>query len=357
MKANTREKVILSSIGEAEREVKTAMNVPAGYVEVRLSTKGRVGAPAVVHVRNFKISDIIALSMSDRVNTPIRLINILNEAILEDTDVAYWHEREIEELMVYIFLNFYSGVLKDVQFPVNDDDREFIRKQPDGAKKLEDLDKGLWVPRTDINIAKAVDTYDIPDDYTPRISITNKKTGMNVVFDFIKYGDQIVIKDWLDSYFAEDEARFSRVRKQIDFNNNLSRQFLEDPSNVDKYIEIDRDEENAYMDYLVRRTQAITDVAHIVSIVEIDGEDISGLSVGEKYEKLCNDARIDYNLIAHLSKRQAKVPIGIKPEVEMFNPITEEVVKRPFSFRIPIILQALQLSGSDDDDDCFIDED
>ena len=124
MKANSREKVILSSIGEAEREVKTAMNVPAGYVEVRLSTKGRVGAPAVVHVRNFKISDIIALSMSDRTNIPIRLINILNEAILEDTDVANWHEKEIEELMVYIFLQFYSGVLKDIQFPVNDEDRE-----------------------------------------------------------------------------------------------------------------------------------------------------------------------------------------------------------------------------------------
>ena len=232
-----------------------------------------------------------------------------------------------------------------------------IEKMPDGDKKLEDLDKGLWVPRTDIDIAKSVDTYDVPDDWTPRIAITNKKSGLRVVFDFIKYGDQIVIKDWLDSYFAEDEARFSRVRKQIEFNNNLSRQFLEDPSNVDKYIEIDKDEENAYMDYLVRRTQAITDVAHIVSIVEIDGEDVSGLSVGEKYEKLCNDARIDYNLIAHLSKRQAKVPIGIKPEVEMFNPITEEVVKRPFSFRIPVILQALQLSGSDDDDDCFVDED
>lgn len=357
MKTNTREKVILSSIGEAEKEVKTAMAVPAGYVEVRLSTKGRVGAPAVVHVRNFKISDIIALSMSDRLNTPVRLINILNEAILEDTDVAHWHEKEIEELMVYIFLNFYSGTLKDVQFPVNDEDREFISKQPDGKKRLEDLDKGLWVPRTDINIARDVDTYDIPDDYTPRISITNKRTGLKVVFDYIKYGDQIVIKNWLDSHFAQDEARFSKIRKQIEINNNLSSQFLNDPSNVDKYIEIDKDEENAYMDYLVRRTQAITDVAHIVSIVEIDGEDVSGLSVGEKYEKLCNDARIDYNLIAHLSKRQAKVPIGIKPEVTMLNPITNEVVKRPFSFRIPVILQAMQLFGADDNDDCFDDED
>ena len=37
----------------------------------------------------------------------------------------------------------------------------------------------------------------------------------------------------------------------------------------------------------------------------------------------------------------------------MNDPITGEVVKRPFSFRIPLIIQALQLSGDDDNDDCY----
>ena len=356
MTTNKREKVILSSIGEAEREVQTAKKVPAGYIEVRLSTKGKVGAPALVHVRNFKISDIIALSMSGILDLPVRLISILNEAILEDVDVAQWHEKEIEELMVYIFLQFYSGVLRDVKFPITEEDREVIKNSPHGEERLQDLDDGKWVPRTDINIAKGVSTYDVPNDYSPRVTITNKKTGFKVTFDYIRYGDQLVIKNWLDSYFAQDEARFARIKKQIEINNDLSSQFLDNPNYLDKYIEIDKDEESAYRDYLIRRTQAITDIAHIVSIVEIDGEDISKLSVGEKYEKLAHDARIDYNLIAHLSKLQAKTPIGIQPEVEMLDPITNEVVKRPFSFRIPTIIQALQLSGTDDYDDCFDDE-
>lgn len=357
MTANKREKVILSSIGEAEREVFNAKMIPAGYIEVKLSTKGRVGAPAIIHVRNFKISDIIALSMSGNVDLPVRLINILNDAIYEDVDVAQWHEKEIEELMVYIFLQFYSGILKDVQYPVSESDREYIRKMSDGESRLKDLDEGKWVPRTDINIAKGVDTYEVSDDYNPRVTIKNKKTGFKVTFDYIKYGDQIVIKNWLDSYFAKDEARFAKVRRQLEINNDLSYQFLDNPDVINKYIEIDKDEENAYRDYLIRRTQAITDIANIVSIVEIDGEDVSGLSVGEKYEKLAHDARIDYNLIAHLSKKQSKAPIGIKPDVEMLDPITNEVVKRPFSFRIPVIIQALQLSGNDDYDDCFDDED
>lgn len=353
MKENNRSNIILSSIGEAEKAVKTASEIPAGYVEVRLSTRGKVGAPEVLHVRNFKVSDIIALSMSDRLEIPVRLVNILNEMIWEDVDVAKWHEREVEELMVMIFLTFYKGVLTDIPFLVDEKDLEYLEKQEGGKDKIKAIKDGNWVPRVDVNISKDVSTYDVPDDYNPRITIINKKTGFRVTFDYIKYGDQIVIRNWLDSYFADEEARFARIKKQIDINDDLSRQFLDDPSALDKYIELDKDEENEYREYIVKRAQTITDIANIVSIIEIDGRDVSGLSVGEKYEELKDDARIDYNLISHLSKIQAKTPIGIKPEIEVVDPITREVVKRPFSFRIPVIIQALQLSGDDDDDDCY----
>lgn len=356
MKANSRNSIILSSLGEAEKAVKAVSEVPAGYIEVKLSTRGKVGAPEVIHVRNFKVSDIIGLSMSTQMELPIRLTEILDDMILEPVSTSSWHEKEIEELMVYIFLSFYRDTIDDVVFPWDDSDIEYLKGTENGEQKIKDLQSGKWVPRTSINIAKNVDTYDIPDDYNPRMTIVSKKTGFRVTFDYIKYGDQIVIKNWLDSYFANEEARFSRIKKEIDINNNLSRQFLDDPSKLDKYINIDENEENEYRNYLIRRTQTITDVAHIVSIINIDGEDISGLSIGEKYEKLSDDARIDYNLIKHLSQRQAKVPIGIKPEVTMIDPITNEVVKRPFSFRIPVILQALQLSGHDGDDDGFDDE-
>ena len=255
--------------------------------------------------------------------------------------------------MVMIFLTFYKGVLTDMPFLADENDFKYLESQPGGKEKAEALRKGEWVPRVDINIAKDVDTYDVPDDYSPIVTITNKKNGFKVVFDYIKYGDQIVIRNWLDSYFAEEEARFAKIRKQIDINNDLSRQFLDDPTALDRYIEVDKDEENEYKEYLIRRTQVITDVANIVSIIEIDGEDISNLSVGEKYERFGGDARIDYGLISRLSKVQAKTLIGIRNEVKMKDPITGEVVKRPFSFRIPLIIQALQLSGDDDNDDCY----
>ena len=43
--------------------------------------------------------------------------------------------------------------------------------------------------------------------------------------------------------------------------------------------------------------------------------------------------------------------------VKMRNPITKEVVERPLSFRIPSIIQAMQVCGSDEYDDGYDDED
>ena len=348
--------IILNSLSDACREVDTISSLPAGSIAVNLSTKGKVGAPETIHVRNFKVSEIFSLSLSDGRELPIRLSTILNDMIYEDVDVREWHEREVEELMIYIFMTYYRGVLKDVPFTVTEDDVKYIMSQPNGTEQLEALRDGKWVPKTDINIAGGVSTYDLDDSFNPRITITNKKTGFHVTFDYIKYGDQIKIRNWVDSYFKGDEERFSVLRKQLEYNQGITNQLLDNPEKIDKLISIDPQEEEEYREYLSRRAQAITDISHIVSIVDFDGVDTSSMSLTEKYEMLSRDARIDYNLITKLSQRQLKNKFGLKPDVAMRNPITGEVVKRPVSFRIPAILQALQLSETDDYDDGYDDE-
>lgn len=349
--------LILTSLMESEREVKEVSSTPDGYIEVKLSTKGKVGAPSVVHVRNFKVSEIISLSLSSNADLPIRLIDILNDMILEDTDVFNWHEKEIEELMVYIFLSFYKPVLTDIPFPFTEEDFKAMESEPNGKEKVKDIKEGRWVPKTTIDIAYGVDTFDLSENFNPRITITNKKTGFYVVFDYIKYGDQLIIKRWMDSYFAEDEKRFERIKKQIEINRGINNQLIDNPDKIENLIPIDKDEEEQFRDYLVKRAQVITDVSNIVSIVDFNGQDLSDMSIGDKYELLKDDARLDYNLISKMSARQRKMQFGIKPEVSMKNPITEEVVKRPLSFRIPSIIQAMQVCGSDEYDDGYDDED
>ena len=241
--------LILTSLMESEREVKEASSTPEGYIEVKLSTKGKVGAPSVVHVRNFKVSEIISLSLSSNADLPVRLIDILNDMILEDTDVFTWHEKEIEELMVYIFLSFYKPVLTDIPFPFTEEDFKAMESEPNGKEKVKDIKEGRWVPKTTVDIAYGVDTFDLSENFSPRITITNKKTGFYVVFDYIKYGDQLVIKRWMDSYFAEDEKRFERIKKQIEINRGINNQLIDNPNKIDSLIPIDKDEEEQFKDY------------------------------------------------------------------------------------------------------------
>ena len=355
MKSNNN--IILTSLVDTEKEVSKKKDMPPGYIEVELSTKGKVGAPAVVHVRNFKVSEIIALSMTETKDIPIRLISILNDMIYEDTDVAQWHENEVTELMVYIFMTFYRSVIDDIPFPLNEEDIEYISNQENSQDKLDAIVAGKWVPKVAVNIGQDVDTYDLTDKFTTDITITNKKTGFHVTFGYIKYGDQITIRKWLDSYFAEDEARFEPIRKKLEYNRGINDKFKDTPEVIDKLLPISKEEEEEYDNYVIRRTQVITEVARLISIIDYDGQDVSDLSIGEKYELMSQDARIDYNLISKLAKRQEKMQFGLKPDVSMKNPITGEVVKRPLSFRIPALIQAMSVPRDDDYDDGFDDED
>lgn len=340
--------IIFNSLKEAEVSVTTTREIPPGYIEIRLSTKGKLGAPSVFHVRNFKVSDVVALAMTSEAELPARLADVLNNMIFEDEDVSKWHEKEIEELMVYIFKTFYKNTLDNIPFPLNDDDYEVLGKTPE---RLEDVKSGRWTPQTSINIEKDVEIYDIPNNFNSKIKITNKNTGFYCVFDFIHYGDQLIIKRWLDSYYAEEEAKFKKIKNQIQFNTSIVRQLKDNPEAVEKIVKYDVEEEKAYNEYLTERLKTLSEVARIVSIVDYNGQDISNLSVGDKYELLKDEARIDYGLISKLNNKQQKMKFGIMPEVNMKDPITGEVVKRPFSFRLSIILQAMQLSGFDNYDD------
>lgn len=349
--------IILKSLKETEQVVDTFRDIPAGYIEVQLSTKGKVGAPSIVHVRNFKVSELLALSLTEKKDIPIRLVDILNDAIYEDVDVAEWHEKEVEELMVYIFISFYKPVISDLPFPLSDKDIEIIRQQPDGENKVQAIKEGKWIPKTTLDIAKGLDAYTLPDDFSPDVTITSKKTGFHVTFGFIKYGDQLKIRKWMDSYFANEEMKFERIKKQIEYNQGINNQLTDNPTAIDKLLYIDKAEEEAYREYSLRKAQAITDMAYVISILNFDGMDVSKMSMSEKYELLGNDARIDYNLITALGKKQKKLKFGLKPEVDMLNPITNEVEKKVLPFRrIPLIIQSMQVSGDNEYDDGADDE-
>ena len=318
--------------------------VPVGYIEIELSTKGKFGAPPIFHIRNFKVGELLSLSLSDETELPRRLVNILNEMILEDVDVSNFHEKEIEETMVYLYRTFYNNNLEDIIFPIEKEDVEYLENN--NAQLLQDIKDKKWTPRTSINISTDVDLYDIPDNYKSDITITNKETGFFLTFGYIKYGDRLVVKEFLDNLYREEESKFAQIKKQISLNN----------SNITN-VPLDPIMEKEYLDYVTERFETLTNISRLVSVKNYNGLDVSELPISEKFDIMSKDARIDFGMISALSKKQNKYPIGIKPFVRMMNPFTHQQCERRFSFRIPLILQAIQISGSNKYDDGSDDED
>ena len=345
---NFLEDQMLSTLNQEVQRDKNLASVPPGYIEVALSTKGRVGAPAIVHVRNFTVGELLELSLTTDTDLPRRLIAALNKAIYEDTDVANWHESEIEELLIYIYAEFYKSTLDSVEFPLLEEDYEFVKNGPDGEQRCKDLREHKWVPRTSITLLRDIDPYEVSDDYSPEITIKNKKTGFYVTFSYIKYGDRLLVKDWLDKVYRDEEKQFDALVETLKHNSSVT-----DPA---KRLPVDPAEKEAYSDFVAKKLGTLTEVSRLISVVNYNGQDVSKMDVDEKYKLLSQDARIDYGMIAKLAARQDKQPFGLKPFIHMINPLTNEPCVRRFSFRILSILQAMQLSGSDEYDDGFDDE-
>ena len=339
---------MLSTLNQEVQRAKNLASVPPGYIEVALSTKGRVGAPAIIHVRNFTVGELLELSLTTDTDLPRRLIAALNKAIYEDTDVANWHESEIEELLIYIYAEFYKSTLDSVEFPLLEEDYEFVKNGPDGEQRCKDLREHKWVPRTSITLLRDIDPYEVSDDYSPEITIKNKKTGFYVTFSYIKYGDRLLVKDWLDKVYRDEEKQFDALVETLKHNSSVA-----DPA---KRLPVDPAEKEAYSDFVAKKLGTLTEVSRLISVVNYNGQDVSKMDVDEKYKLLSQDARIDYGMIAKLAARQDKQPFGLKPFIHMINPLTNEPCVRRFSFRILSILQAMQLSGSDEYDDGFDDE-
>lgn len=349
-----RNNLIMSSLRDFEEQ--NVQTIPPGYIPVNLSTKGKLGAPKEFHIRNFKMKDIMALSLTEQNDLPERIVQVLNDMILEDVDVANWHEKEVEETLVYVYMTFFDPVIRNVPFIVTDEDKKYLIEN-NQLDVLSDLESGKWKPTTDIDMLNGVDTYDISDDFNSKITITNKKTKFFVTFDYVKYGDQITIKKWINSYFKEKESTFDRYKKTVEFNNSLLSKVTVDPSVIDKVIKIDQEDEHNYNEFVSEKLQVLTDIVKIISIVNYNGQDVSNMSLSEKYELMSNDARIDVGMINKLTARQSKYKFGIKPDVKMKNPITKGVSSRPFTFRLPVIISAIQVSGDSEYDDGYDDED
>ena len=316
--------------------------IPLGYIPIELSTQGKLGVPKILHCRNFSTSDLVGISMFNEEILPERIIDVLNSLIYEKVNVADFPDRVIIELIIRIYINYFTPILQEIVFPWDDTDIKWLEDR-EQTEKVNELKSGKWIPKIDLDLRRVRINY-LDSDVKPYITVKKKNSQGNVIFEvkfisYPKYGDVITLRKAVETKFVEEEKRYSKIRQAY----QIRERYISEGRDISNFEPINDRDYLQWQLYEATRAKYAAKVAEALYLVKYNEIDLSKVSLEEKI-KYIDSPLFDVHLSKAVEDMYSKLDFGINPEVEIKNPITGEMCKRRFSFRFLDLLQALQSS-------------
>jgi len=348
------ETVISKKIQKAREDINRIENIPEGYIEVVLSTRGKIGAPERFFIRNFSPEDLMDLGLSEEQDFPIRLIKVLDRLIYNPNNdpvfsVKNFHEKEVIELLLLLYETFYTTIFPNQQWIPTEEDFEFLKAQCGGEtdeyfQKVRALENGGWKPVFDIDISKDLSFWEIDENIKTKAKIDRKygEKEFSAVFTLPKFGDFITLKYFMDSIFKEDDKKFAAIA-------DMHRRYKEAEDKLFKGADIDirrvpqapKAELDKLRDYEAEKTLFSITAAKALYISEFDGKDVSTLPLEKKLE-IAKDPRLDYTTFKMVQDHFNEMQFGIKEDITVHDPIIGKVVTRKFTFQLNDLLIAIR---------------
>ena len=342
---------------EVAEKIEDMTKIPSSYIEINLSTKGKLYAPASFHIRNFTVEDLIGIAIVDDETLPIKILEMLQKIVYEkDVDVRKFHESEIKETLFTLYQTFYAPVLNGIKYTPTESDMDFLAKMYGGKDTAEYRDyerrlkNGEWEPKFDLDL-RTVKKYEMPDDFKKEARVT-KPNGFTCKYAMPQYGDVLFIKEYVDQVFKEEDRKFERLGKMIQFEEDAQERFRKGENiNLASVPSVSNDDKKLYNDYQANKSACILVALRAIHLVEYNGQDVSGLSLEQKFE-MAKDPELDYGTFKKVTDAFSKVKIGLDPHVTILNPITGGPTPYEYDFRLFTVLEAI---GNNDIDGVTID--
>jgi hypothetical protein len=277
---------------------------------------------------------------------------MLDNLILEQgVSVMTFHEKEVVEFLVRLYQAYYTNVLKDAEFPWNEQDLLDLQKRhgehsEDYQRLYSDLKSRKWIPRTNIELG-TVETWDVSDTLKKDIYIKDKQ-GLEVGFSFPRYGDIVVLRNFIIKEWREKDKQFAALKDMIKFRRDAEERVRQgEDIALYRIPNIPEVEKERYKEYEAEKSIFGVYAIKALHLIYFDGVDLATVPLRERME-YAKDPRIDYTMMKTVSDYFQKMEVGIKDDISMFNPIKEVVEKRRYSFRLVDILQAIKLYEPDE---------
>lgn len=304
---------------------KVKKNAPKEYLRIELSSKGKLSAPPIVHVRNYNGSDAMELALSSEDDVLETLIDVLKDMIWEDIDPSVFHEKEMEEILMNIYINFWSSKIVDFPYPYTEQELNEIKIER--AEKIRNKEE---VPTIDIPYS-LLDTQEIGDDFKEPFTITID--GVKVTFQMPRIQHIVSAKEYVEQKYKEEGKKFQLLEKKLQYNERAP---------LEKQYDIEDEEYKEYVKYYKRRGLEFERLHQAFMISKFQGKETNTIE-----EKLDAHKKIDLLFWKKLNEIVEKQGFfGIKNNIEVISPLTKQPVTRRFQFRFMEFIPAMDTEDS-----------
>lgn len=296
-----------------KKPIKTAEEMIAGaeYIAtVKLSSGGKLGLPAVLHVKDYSFADTMLFAKAVNDNESKIILSILKNVVYEDIDISKVTSQDALEILMTIQGTFYSNSIDGLRYYVDD------TLKGDALNSQENISTAT-IP---INSIKTVPLGDVK---TP---ITLEYNSYKVKFDYPRLIHDVQATEYIEQKYAEEENKLADIANKV----KLHTATLE--------------ELKAYNDMTGRKTADFIEILNALQILEYNNKILE--SIDDKVQairKIPGALMTIFNSIL-----STKFVFGVDPEVTFIDNITEKPITRRFNFRFSHFLQTMEYKNADD---------
>lgn len=281
---------------EIANKVEKAVTIPSDYLTIKLSSLGKLGFPAIVHVRDYTFEEAIKMAELSEENVTEVLIDILNNVIFEDVDIRNAHRQDILEILLSIYGTWYSATLENFRYFVNLD-------LPENEKEKKE---NISVATLPINSLKTVSLKK-----KAKLPIKIAKGDFEVELVLPKVENELIASKFIEEKYVEKENELSEVIQKV--KNGIA----------------NKKEQKAYDELQRQKGIDFLRVAQSLLIDSFNGKKLENLS-----EKLETIQKIPLNVWAIYNNEISKnFTFGVSQEVEFECSINHTPITRSFQFR------------------------
>ncbi len=296
---------------------------PAMYKEKSLSTKGKLSVPAVLHIRDYMGTDVMELGMANTDEFLPNLLKIVKSVVWEDIDPFLLHEKELEEILVFIYGSNWDTVLQDYAYiPTDEEWAGFSQEQKD---RYENDEMNLYCngPSANIQSTPISNDFEEPMEY--------EKDGIIYRMRLPRIGDSVVAKEYADKQTIAEREDLMPIILADKRDEDLTEYITNKKGEVvPKFPSKDIDRYLKYTEKYVNLLKKAAQSRFILSVGDNVPESIEeGISLIDE---------IPAKIWMEYSKDVDALKFGMNPEVEVISPITKKATARRFRFQLMDLL-------------------